>query len=83
MILNFDQNFLANLAPTSSALHLTACKGNFETAALLLLNGSDANKRDLNGNSPLHLAVLSNHIQMVTLLLKNGANIKEVDNAGR
>lgn len=81
LLKGYDVNFADNHG--RSALHLAACKGNFEAAKILLTNGSNPNSKDKNGNTPLHLSALANHIRLITLLLRCGADLNEIDNNGR
>ena len=50
---------------------------------LLLQEGADPNKKDVNGNTPLHIAVISNQLGIVTMLIKGGADLLASDKTHR
>jgi ankyrin repeat protein len=80
-------------------LHLAACVGSTEAAALLLKHKADPNARTtsraaapvgpmgprfaLAGNSPLHLAAMAGQADVLAVLLKAGALINATNSTGR
>ena len=71
-------------------LHLAARAGRLEVAKLLLCNGADSSKEDVDkkkfyeltdfdGNTLLHLAVIKRDIELVQFLIEEGADINALD----
>lgn len=65
-----------------SPLHYSCKEGNEEVVELLLSNGANPNKTDVDERTPLHLAALNNQVNCAHLLFKYGAIIDTPDIAG-
>lgn len=54
-------------------------QGNYEIIELLLQNGMDVNKKDLNGDTPLLYAISMDDLKLVKLLIKYKADVNVVN----
>ncbi|XP_063725447.1 uncharacterized protein LOC134853386 [Symsagittifera roscoffensis] len=57
-----------------SALHMAAANGHRDLCVLLVGQGADVNKKDVNGWTPLHFAAKAGHLDTVEALMENGAS---------
>lgn len=71
-----DINNIYQIHENKTVLYLAVERGSLDMAKLLLDNGADVNKCDIDGKAPLHVAVESGSLDMVKLLLENDANIE-------
>ena len=63
-------------------LHMSARRGNRETAEALLECGADLEARDSDGETPLRRAVNCNHAGVAALLVAKGADARSVGKKG-
>lgn len=59
---------------------IQACRGDFESAELLLKYGADPNIRNNSGSNSLMVAIKNDKVNIVRLLIHNGADINAIDN---
>jgi ankyrin repeat protein len=64
---------------TTTLLHVAACRGQVETAKLLLEAGVPVDIRTANGETPLRWAAEGGYPEMVKLLLKHKATVEGED----
>ncbi|KAH8812611.1 ankyrin repeat-containing domain protein [Xylogone sp. PMI_703] len=81
-----DTSLTAAYTQTDSgrtALHRAICNGNESLTQILLAQGANIHKQDINGFTALHLAVESGNENLVKLLLENGIDLNTKDTRGR
>ncbi len=69
MVINHANH--AGLTP----LHHTVLNNNIDGVKMLLSNGADANKADVNGFTPLHTASACGYLQVASFLILFGADV--------
>ena len=62
-----------------TALHIACIHGDISVIILLIENGADVNRKNLNLKTPLHIAALHRNYDAVDLLIKHGALKNELD----
>ena len=60
----------------------TAAKSNLERVQLLVEQGADKDKGNIDGHTPLRLSSLVGHLKVVQYLVEQGASLDKVDNYG-
>lgn len=70
----------ADAETKTTALHLSADRGNLAISLMLLNAGANVNSQDINGDTPLHNACLCGHKEIISLLLSRGAD-KQLQNS--
>ena len=68
---------------TDNSLHQAALNGNKSEVIRLLAEGTDVNRKDMDGRTSLMYASYNGHTENVNELLKNGAEVNIVDDFGR
>ena len=63
-------------------LHYAIQGGHVSAVQILVENGADQNKQDINGASPLHLAISSGFPEVAEYLLRKGTKVNIQDNKG-
>ena len=58
-----------------TALHLATMYNRIGVVKLLLRKEADANKQDINKDTPLHMAARKNYTEVARLLIQNGADV--------
>jgi ankyrin repeat protein len=71
----------------SIPLHLAALNGHLEAVELLLKYKSNANTKDLAGETPLHKAInphnsQNNSLQIISFLIQHGSDVNAQDDSG-
>lgn len=75
---------LDTMSDDYNELHLVHCKGQSETAKLLVECGANIDLRDNKGHTALHLAALKGQLDTVKFLTKNrDRDMNVIDNNGR
>jgi ankyrin repeat protein len=72
-------NINLTTAQNRNALHYACSKSYFEIAQLLVENGIEIAKQDVNGQTPLFRACVSGHVKTVEYLLSKGVNLHHLD----
>lgn len=73
----------ATAAPSPTALHEAALRGDVAAVQSALAAGLDVNGVDEDGRTALMLAAFDGHTEVVDLLLRRGARVDTQDGAGR
>ena len=69
--------------PSSAGpLHQAARSDDIEAVRLLLSQGTDANKTDVEGSTPLHWAAQEGNVHIVDLLVTHKARLNQKNNNG-
>lgn len=66
----------------STALHVAVFSGWEVIVEKLIENGSDLDRKNLNGDTPLHFACQQGQLSIVEALIKNGAKVNERNKDG-
>jgi uncharacterized protein len=66
----------------TALLHVARKHGNAEMTEVLLANGADVNRCDVNGTAALEIAAVDGHMRFTELLLAAGADYRHTDHNG-
>lgn len=66
-----------------ASIHWAADSGHTNIIELLLKNGADINRKDVDGQTALHYAASCDHVNCVKFLLRKGATKDILDNEGK